>query len=346
MAILQHESSVIQKEIDKITDIVEAVKEISFNETPDMIGFLLKFKQLVENIEVCLAKPIRNNELITVPTDNFPREIEERKKDLDDYRNLKELIAVKDDIIWNLILKCKGKRTEDNLFSTGGGGNLNLICQFCGIGLDELTVNSYCMKNDPNQQKGSFSNSMNISQEHINNKRHYFAKQPKHSKFDLNNPIRGAKLDNSANISEDFISKIFVKLISNAEKNNLDLENFIQVNFKIVNTIKGIRPILVNKLELAESEANALLSFFSFDGSKSMSNENSSLNLNGMLNFMRKAAVNQVKDDGFGNTTTTKENVNNPFENNILNEQRQQTNPNVNANLNMNTNTRYNNNGI
>jgi len=60
MAVLQHESSVIQKEIDKINDIVDSVKEVSLHDTPDMIAFLLKFKQIVENIEKCLTKPVRS----------------------------------------------------------------------------------------------------------------------------------------------------------------------------------------------------------------------------------------------------------------------------------------------
>jgi palmitoyltransferase len=60
MAILQHESSALQKEIDKINDIVETVKEIALNENPDMIAFLLRFKALFENIEVALSKPIRS----------------------------------------------------------------------------------------------------------------------------------------------------------------------------------------------------------------------------------------------------------------------------------------------
>ena len=63
MALLQHESSVIQKEIDKINDIVGVVKEVSFHESPGMIAFLLKFKQIVENIEICLTKPIRSNKI-------------------------------------------------------------------------------------------------------------------------------------------------------------------------------------------------------------------------------------------------------------------------------------------
>ena len=137
MAILQHESSVIQKEIDKINDIVEAVKEVSFNESPDMIGFLLKFKQIVENIEITLTKPVRNNALITVPVNDFPREVEERKKNLENYKKIKELVAVKDDIIWGLIVKMKNKKMDNTLLTNYHESRMNLICHFCGTILDE-----------------------------------------------------------------------------------------------------------------------------------------------------------------------------------------------------------------
>lgn len=36
-------------------------------------------------------------------TDDYPRELEERKKKLFKYEKLKKLIRVKDEIIWNLV---------------------------------------------------------------------------------------------------------------------------------------------------------------------------------------------------------------------------------------------------
>ncbi len=40
---------------------------------------------------------------MAVRTDDFPKELEERRKKLYKYEKLKKLIKVKDEIIWNLV---------------------------------------------------------------------------------------------------------------------------------------------------------------------------------------------------------------------------------------------------
>jgi len=256
-----------------------------------------------------------DNELISVSTKDFPREVEERKKSLESYKKLKELISVKDEIIWSLVVKNKSKKTENLLANNFHiEPRLNLICHFCGINLDENSVNSVCPKNlDIRDQKGSYTNVI-ISQEYLNNKRHYFANSKEREKDTM---IIGKSNKNiDENISEDYIIKVFHKMIKNGIKNNVDLENMITINFKIINSVKGIRPILISKFELSEQEANSILTFFCFD-TKNNSSENSPLNLNGMFNFLQKAAK-TVK--GPNNQTV------NPFENNILNEQKHGSN--------------------
>src|SRR5690606_15390327 len=46
LAILQYESSILQKEIIKIEDIINTINDVNYTETPDMIAFLLKYKQI------------------------------------------------------------------------------------------------------------------------------------------------------------------------------------------------------------------------------------------------------------------------------------------------------------
>jgi hypothetical protein len=62
--VLQYESSVLQKEIDRIADFSTYFKELGEG-NPDMIGFLFLYKKLSENIENCLAKPIKSKSIIT-----------------------------------------------------------------------------------------------------------------------------------------------------------------------------------------------------------------------------------------------------------------------------------------
>ncbi len=60
LAILQYESSILHKEMNKIEDIINVVNDVNYNDSPDMIAFLLKYKQLQETIEICLSKQVKS----------------------------------------------------------------------------------------------------------------------------------------------------------------------------------------------------------------------------------------------------------------------------------------------
>ncbi len=60
LAILQYESGILQKEINKIHEIISKINEISFSDNPDMVNFLLKFKHYQDSVEESLAKPIKS----------------------------------------------------------------------------------------------------------------------------------------------------------------------------------------------------------------------------------------------------------------------------------------------
>jgi hypothetical protein len=60
LAILQYESSIMQKEIIKIEDIINTINDVNYSETPDMIAFLLKYKHINESVESCLSKQIKS----------------------------------------------------------------------------------------------------------------------------------------------------------------------------------------------------------------------------------------------------------------------------------------------
>ena len=61
LAILQYESGIMQKEINKIHEIITQINDINHNDNPDMVNFLLKFKLYHETIEESLSKPIKSN---------------------------------------------------------------------------------------------------------------------------------------------------------------------------------------------------------------------------------------------------------------------------------------------
>lgn len=63
LAILQYESAILQKELNKIHEIINQINEINYSENPDMVNFLLKSKHYQETIEESLTKPIKSKYL-------------------------------------------------------------------------------------------------------------------------------------------------------------------------------------------------------------------------------------------------------------------------------------------
>ena len=61
---MQSESSILQKDLNRINDVISFVKDINNSETPDMVAFLLRFRKINETVELCLAKQIKSNIVI------------------------------------------------------------------------------------------------------------------------------------------------------------------------------------------------------------------------------------------------------------------------------------------
>ena len=219
-AVINFESNNLQKDLNNITELVNYINELINNESPDMIGFLLKFKQLNNVIENTLAKPI--NTKFEINMNDFPKDVEQRQSMLKLYEQLDNLSKYKDEIIWRLLTdKNKKKEKENNYFNGENKNNFDendnrineetkieiqkwaklsdkyaselekyyLVCQFCGCILDETTVNTMCEKNNSNiaDNNGLNDEKLLVSfkpKENIyGNKRHHFIKPKDNSKF-------------------------------------------------------------------------------------------------------------------------------------------------------------------
>ena len=227
-AVINFESNNLQKDLNNITELINYINDLTNNESPDMIGFLLKFKQLNNMIENSLSKPINNN--IEINMNDFPREVEEKQMMLKVYEQLEKLSKYKDEIIWRILID-KNKTIfnneenknnyDENDFKINEETKIEiqkwaklsdkyaselqkyyLVCQFCGCILDETTVNTLCDKNNSNlPNNGINDEKMMVSFQPKENiygtKRHYFVK-PKDSanKFKNNFPFdKNAMLD-------------------------------------------------------------------------------------------------------------------------------------------------------
>ena len=174
-AVINFESNNLQKDLNDLSELVNYINDLINNESPDMINFLLKFKQLNNMIENILSKPINTN--FEMPMDDFPKDVEQKQQMLKLYDQLENLSKYKDEIIWRLLTDKLSKKNPEQNFNNNNIFDENdnrineetkieiqkwaklsdkyaselekyyLICQFCGCILDETTVNTLCEKN-------------------------------------------------------------------------------------------------------------------------------------------------------------------------------------------------------
>ena len=192
LAIINYESSNLQKNLNDISEIINYLNQIILSDQPDMIDFLLKYKQINEKVEDILAKPIKTK--YNIVKDDFPHELEEKNKKIKNCENLEQLCQLKDEIIWKLMTdtevninikeineKSKMEIEKWAKLSEKYVNELrkyNLNCKFCGCALDENTVNTSCEKNFniEGQELIDVQNSINNKSFEgiIGSKRHYF----------------------------------------------------------------------------------------------------------------------------------------------------------------------------
>ena len=60
LAVLIHDQSILNKEVNKIQELLNYNDSIKHSENPDMIGFLLRFKQIAESIEVIMSRKVKS----------------------------------------------------------------------------------------------------------------------------------------------------------------------------------------------------------------------------------------------------------------------------------------------
>ena len=202
LAILNYNSSIIQKEILQIENILNDLGEVDNNKInnpyysnkEDPLEFLLKYKNTIKIIDKIISK--KNINTLTNEDLNklniWPKELNESKKQLEEYPKIKKLLKVKDDIMFNLItipyeenseeLKLIKEKAEKEIsewvkLSDQYAIELkkyNLVCSYCGIYLDGNKVNDDCpYNNDINYIHTGLTNEI-PPKENYGNKRHFF----------------------------------------------------------------------------------------------------------------------------------------------------------------------------
>ena len=189
-AILSFETSQIQVDANNIQDINNYINDIQNKKGPNMINFLLQFPQLKNKMERILEKPIKEKiDLSNI--ENYPNDLEQRHKILEDFDKIKKMLVNKDEEIWKILMEKKNKeqdliekakkKSQDQIeewikLSDKYQKDLKkfeVVCAFCGKYIDNNTVNSECEANSQFCLNFFFIKNApptNI----INTKRHFF----------------------------------------------------------------------------------------------------------------------------------------------------------------------------
>eukprot|EP01022_Parablepharisma_sp_SALTPOND_P032972 TRINITY_DN87978_c0_g1_i1.p1 TRINITY_DN87978_c0_g1~~TRINITY_DN87978_c0_g1_i1.p1 ORF type:complete len:746 (+),score=67.32 TRINITY_DN87978_c0_g1_i1:5676-7913(+) len=151
LAILQHDLANLQKDIERIDSVLNSIDEYTQGEPKaDPATFLAKFRELNEYIEYALAKPFK--ERIEASPQDLPNEYADRVATLENSERIEKLLQLKDNLISDLLSKAKKAKDfpawerlqeiyEQRLSA------YRMVCGYCGVSLNEVTVNGKCFKN-------------------------------------------------------------------------------------------------------------------------------------------------------------------------------------------------------
>ena len=258
----------IQSDIQSLTLDLNKIQEIIFdlgNSDQDLVKFLLKYKSIKYSLEQSISKPFRSD--IKVQPSDLPRELEVIRTLSDKCISLEGLIEFKNEMIWKFlhdrVPTCKiSKEIEEELKSWGKLADdfskelekYQLMCDFCGVILDNENVNNPCLKNT------SYSLSIESSKYppgFKGNTRHFFKKIP---------PQNIIKEDSKSVKYADVQNKVLQKISKRARERDFDVEREFK-KFDILNN-GFIAPtdfyyLMVEAFELNGEEITELI--FTYD---------------------------------------------------------------------------------
>ena len=205
LAVLNYETSNVNRDINNMNEMINYIKDLEESDSPDMIQFLIRYGEIKENIEYIENKNDNNNNNfgnnIDIDLSDFPVELEENVKKIENIEKMEKLIKFKDEIIWNL-LKNGNKNKKEGILPVESKNEIekwaklsdnyanqlqrfNMICVFCGCFLDENNVNSKCERNY-SDENNNFNNN-EINEKYIGTERHFFVNVENKNKYNFNN---------------------------------------------------------------------------------------------------------------------------------------------------------------
>ena len=188
--ILSYEASQLQNIQNKILDIINYIKDVQESKNIDLISFLLQYKNVMNAIRNIIEKPIKEKIDLSM-TENYPNDLEERHRILEDYKRIKNELVKRDESLWKILKEKKDKERENIIKAKEKSQNdieewvklsdryvqelkkYQIVCSFCGRYLDGKIVNLDCEANE-NFYLNFYFTKNEPRESFINSKRHFF----------------------------------------------------------------------------------------------------------------------------------------------------------------------------
>jgi hypothetical protein len=189
LAVLNHDMGDLQRDISRIDSIVQQ-SDLSLKD--DQIGFLGCYKNMHEEIEDILSKPVKTE--VNVYPNDLPRELTEKRQIIDKAAHAQDVLKLKDEIIWNILqekrvsqkssIEALEKATKEEMAEWAKLADkfhselikYQLVCCYCGKQMDNKNINEDCPENTGKSQQAVTIEEA-IPENHPNSGRHFFGKQ-------------------------------------------------------------------------------------------------------------------------------------------------------------------------
>ena len=188
--ILSYEANQFQNQQNKILDIMNYIKDVQDSKNTELISFLLQYRNVINSINKILEKPIKEKIDLSI-TENYPNDLEERHRILEDYKRIKNELVKRDESLWKILKEKKDKERENIIKAKEKSQNdieewvklsdryvqelkkYQIVCSFCGRYLDGKIVNLDCEANE-NFYLNFYFTKNEPRESFINSKRHFF----------------------------------------------------------------------------------------------------------------------------------------------------------------------------
>ena len=296
----------MQIDYNNIKDINNYLSDVQTQKNVSIISFLLQFPQLKNKIERLLEKPLKEK-IDLSNMDDYPNELEERHKILDDYDNVIKKSESKSETIWKIL--CEKKHKEKMMLENARKKSMEqieekaklsdkfdkylkkfmVVCSFCGKYIDIKSINSECQANEQFYLNFYFTKEPPPNNL-INSKRHFFGEPVSNDLSELlkiaENMWEKQRNEIAMKMKEEEAEKEKVKQeqefsqYQNQNQNQNNEDNNNNINIPDNNNINININTNSNQIEVPQNRENLMMSNENLNTFNNNNNNNNFINRN------------------------------------------------------------------